>query len=53
MNVFGLISVLTFAISALLKLGPVAALAGLLSAVGLGVLAGWRTDKALKRFFQD
>jgi hypothetical protein len=53
LNVFGLVLVLTFAISALLKLAPVVALAGLLAGVVFGVLAGWRTDKALKRFFQD
>jgi hypothetical protein len=52
LNVFGLVSVLTFVVGSLLKVGPVVGLAGLLAGIALGVLAGWRTDSALKRFFQ-
>src|ERR1700682_1549755 len=53
LNVFGLVSVLTLAVGALLKMAPIVGLVGLLAGIALGVLAGWRTDKALKRFFQD
>jgi ABC-type dipeptide/oligopeptide/nickel transport system permease subunit len=52
-NVFGLVSVLTLAVGALLKMAPIVGLVGLLAGIVLGVLAGWRTDKALRRFFQD
>ena len=51
LNVFGLVSVLTLAVGALLKMAPIVGLVGLLAGVVLGVLAGWRTDKALKRYF--
>jgi len=52
LNVFGLVSVLTFAVLALLHMAHVLALAGLLLASTLGILAGVRTDKALKGFFK-
>jgi uncharacterized membrane protein len=52
-NVFGLVSVLTFVVGSLLKMGPVVGLVGLVAGIVLGVLAGWRTDKALKRFFRN
>jgi ABC-type dipeptide/oligopeptide/nickel transport system permease subunit len=44
--------VLTFVVGSLLKIGPVVGLVGLVAGIALGVLAGWRTDSALKRFFQ-
>ena len=53
LNVFGLVSVLTFVVGSLLKMGPIVGLAGLLAGITLGVLAAVRTDKAVKRFFQD
>jgi hypothetical protein len=52
-NVFGLVSVLTFVVLALLNMAQVFALAGLLLGIALAVVAGVRTDKALKGFFQD
>lgn len=51
LNVFGLVSVLTLAVGAQLKMAPIVGLIGLLAGVVLGILAGWRTDKALKRYF--
>jgi hypothetical protein len=51
-NVFGLVSVLTFVVLALLNMAQVFALAGLLLGIALAVVAGVRTDKALKGFFQ-
>jgi len=53
LNVFGLVSVLTFAVLAFLQIAQVVALAGLVLGIALGVVAGLRTDKALKGFFQD
>jgi len=54
MNVFGLVSVLTFVVvGSVLKMGSAVGLVGLVGGITLGVLAAWRTDKALKRFFQD
>jgi hypothetical protein len=52
-NVFGLVSVLTFVVLALLNMAQVFALAGLLLGIALAVVAGVRTDKLLKGFFQD
>jgi hypothetical protein len=52
-NVFGLVSVLTFVVLALLNTAQVFALAGLLLGIALAVLAGVCTDKLLKGFFQD
>jgi hypothetical protein len=52
-NVFGLVWVFTFVVSRVLKMGPAVGLIGLVGGITLGVLAAWRTDKALKRFFQD
>jgi ABC-type dipeptide/oligopeptide/nickel transport system permease subunit len=53
MNVFGLVSVLTLVLGSVLKIVPAFGLVGLVGGITLGVLAGWRTDKALKRFFHD
>jgi hypothetical protein len=53
-NVFGLFFGLSYVVASLLHLdtasiaGPISGLIG----VALGVGAGWRTDKALKRFSQ-
>jgi hypothetical protein len=53
LNVFGLVSVLTLAVLAGLQVAQVVSAAGLLLGVALGVLAGVRTDRALKGFFRD
>jgi len=53
LNVLGLVYALTIVVGGLLQMAPIVALAGFLIGITLGVLAAWRTDKALKRFFRD
>ena len=52
LNVFGLVYALTYLVAGLFQMAPIVALAGLLVGMTVGILAAWRTDKALKRFFQ-
>ncbi|HEX9097142.1 MAG TPA: hypothetical protein VF990_13695 [Candidatus Dormibacteraeota bacterium] len=51
LNVFGLVYALTYLVGGLLQMAPIVPLAGLLVGLTVGILAAWRTDKALKRFF--
>jgi hypothetical protein len=50
-NVFGLVLALSYVVGSLLHtdMASVAGLIGGLAGVTLGVVAGWRTEKALKR----
>ena len=54
-NVFGLALGLSYVIASLLHLdmASVAGLIGGLAGIALGVVAGWRTDRALKRISWD
>jgi hypothetical protein len=52
MNVFGLFVALTYAVGSLLHMMTLVGPTGLLAGISLGVLAGWRTEKALKRLFE-
>ena len=53
-NVFGLVLGLSYVAASLLHLdmASIAGLIGGIAGIALGVLAGWRTDKALQRVFQ-
>jgi hypothetical protein len=53
-NVFGLALGLSYVVASLLHMdmASVAGLIGGLAGIALGIVAGWRTDRALKRFFQ-
>jgi hypothetical protein len=50
-NVFGLALGLSYVVSSLLHLDmtSIAGLVGGLASMGLGLAAGWRTERALKR----
>jgi hypothetical protein len=52
-NVFGLALALIFVIASLLHVdrSSVVGLVGVLAGIALGAVSGWRTEKALKRFF--
>ena len=54
-NVFGLVLGLSYVVASLLYLdmASVAGLIGGLAGIALGVVAGWRTEKALKRISWD
>jgi multisubunit Na+/H+ antiporter MnhF subunit len=54
-NVFGLVLGLSYVVASLLHLdmASVAGLIGGLAGIALGVVAGWRTEKALKRISWD
>jgi len=52
-NVFGLVSVLTFVVGALLRMVPVVGLAGLLAGTALGVLAVGVETKRSSAFSSD
>jgi predicted membrane protein len=51
-NALGLVVAVSYVVGSLLRIAPLVALIGLVAGLGLGVLAGWRTDKALERLFQ-
>jgi hypothetical protein len=52
-NVFGLVLGLSYVGSLLhMDMASVPGLIGGLAGIALGIVAGWRTDRALKRFFQ-
>jgi hypothetical protein len=53
-NVFGLALGLSYVVASLLHMGmtSIAGLVGGLASIGLGLAAGWRTERALKRISQ-
>jgi hypothetical protein len=53
-NVFGLVLALSYVVGSLLHtdMASLAGLIGGLAGITLGVVAGWRTEKALKRISQ-
>jgi membrane associated rhomboid family serine protease len=49
LNVFGLVLALTFVVGGLFHMANPVAIAGLIVGIILAVLAGWRTERALRR----
>jgi hypothetical protein len=52
LNIFGLVIALTYAIGSLLNVLNVVGLIGGVVAIAAGIVAGWRTERALKRAFK-
>ncbi len=50
-NAFGLVYALTFLVGSFFHMANVVAFLGLIVGLGVGVAAGVRTDRALKRWF--
>jgi hypothetical protein len=52
LNAFGLVFALTLAVGSLLHLANAVGFIGVVVGIAVGILAGWRTARAMKRVFK-